>query len=68
MTYDRVFELSKIAKEMLSAKKKEISIRDISALIFENQAERLGDITVRYARPINIHEYLQKNKFEILSV
>jgi hypothetical protein len=43
-------------------------MRDIFALLFESQAERLGDITVRYARPININEYLQKNKFEILSV
>lgn len=29
ITYDRVFELSKIAKEMLTAQKKDISIRDI---------------------------------------
>lgn len=59
LTYDRIFELSQIAEESLKAQRINIPIKTILSNIVRVLPEKMGDIYVKFCKPINITEQLQ---------
>lgn len=55
ITYDRIFELC--SHERLD-NRYEATVFEMIANIKKTEPERLGDVTVKYLAPINIHEFL----------
>lgn len=60
ISYDRKFEASNLATEMVSGVKKDYTFYTSLSKIYSIDEDGLGQIYVKYLKPINIEEWLEK--------
>ena len=60
INYDRVFESTSLANEMISGKFQNMSLYQLTQNIFSARKGKLGKLFVKYADPINLQDYMEK--------
>ena len=61
INYDRLFDASYLANEMISGKMEQINLFDLLRYINSMRAGKLGKVFVKYADPIDLNEYIAAN-------
>ena len=61
INYDRLFEASYLANEMVSGKFSNTNMYDLTKYIFSMRKGKLGKVFVKYAEPIDLNEYVMKH-------
>ena len=62
INYDRLFEASYLANEMVSGKFSNTNMMDLTRYIFSMRKGKLGKVFVKYAEPIDLNDYILKHK------
>jgi glycerol-3-phosphate O-acyltransferase len=68
INYDRLFDASYLANEMISGKMEEINLYELMKYIQSMRAGKLGKVFVKYADPIDLDEYVSANGGSNLSL
>lgn len=58
INYDRLFEASYLANEMISGKFTNINLYEMSSNIMKMRRGKLGKVFVKYAEAIDLSEYI----------
>ena len=61
INYDRLFEASYLANEMVSGKFSNTNMYDLTKYIFSMRKGKLGKVFVKYAEPIDLNDYILKH-------
>lgn len=61
MQYDRIFEASYLANEMISGKFQNTNLYDLMNNIFSMRKGKLGKVFVKFAQPIDLNQYITQN-------
>ena len=61
INYDRLFEESYLANEMVSGKFSNTNMYDLTKYIFSMRKGKLGKVFVKYAEPIDLNDYILKH-------
>lgn len=64
INYERLFDDSLLASEMISGKFKDISLLDLTRKIFSLPPNKIGKVFIKYAEPIDLDKYLVMNQME----
>lgn len=62
INYDRLFEASYLANEMISGKFTNINLYEMSSNIMKMRRGKLGKVFVKYAEAIDLSEYILTQK------
>lgn len=58
ITYDRIFDASYLANEMVSGEFTQINMVQLLKQIYQYNNDKLGKIIVKYANPIDIDDFV----------
>ena len=61
INYDRLFEASYLANEMVSGKFSNTNMYDLTKYIFSMRKGKLGKVFIKYAEPIDLNDYILKH-------
>lgn len=68
LTYDRIFELPHIAKEMMMTNQsRQFPVRTLIGHVPSVVPEKLGDVYVKYCPPISISDFLKERDISSLT-
>ena len=62
INYDRIFEASYLANEMISGKFSNLNLYELMKNIYSMRKGKLGKIFVKYAEPIDLRDYVSSSK------
>jgi glycerol-3-phosphate O-acyltransferase len=62
INYDRIFEASYLANEMISGKFQNLNLYELMRNISSQRRGKLGKIFVKYAEPIDLSDYLANSR------
>ena len=66
INYDRIFEASYLANEMISGKFQNTNLYEVIRNIFKMRKGKLGKVFVKYAEPIDLQDYMETRKGQSL--
>lgn len=61
ISYDRIFEHSNLATEMISGEKKDFTLLSSMISIHNRKENQMGNIYVKYLSPVNLEGYLSQS-------
>lgn len=61
ISYDRIFEHTNIAEEMISGEKHDYNLLSALWNVFKRKENQMGDVYIKYLNPINVGKFTAKN-------